>query len=166
MSDFYGVMFVLKVLTVYFTRSGNTEKVVKKIHESIGGDVELISEPVSRKGIVGWLRSGSGNSKREVAEINETQYDPANYDLVILASPIWAGSVSSPMRGYMTENREKLGKTAVFLSNDSGSVDDAFTEIHELLVNPPLVERSLQRSKIKTEFESTVKAFIEGVSKL
>ncbi len=166
MLDFYGEVFVLKVLTVYFTRSGNTEMVVKKIHESVGGDVELISEPVSRKGLVGWLRSGSGNSKREVAKINETQYDPANYDLVILASPIWAGAVSSPMRGYMTENREKLSRTAVFLSNDSGAVDDAFVEIHGLLVNPPLVEGSLQRSKIKTEFESTVNAFIEGVSNI
>lgn len=140
--------------------------VVKKVHESIGGDVELISEPTSRKGIVGWLRSGRGNSKREVAKINEIQYDPEDYELVILASPIWAGVMSSPMRGYMTENREKLGRTAVFLSNDSGSVDAAFKEIRGLLVNPPLVEGSLQRSKIKTEFESTVKAFIEGLSKL
>lgn len=156
----------MKVLTVYFTRSGNTEMVVKKIHESVGGDVELISELTNRKGIIGWLRSGRGNSKREVAKINETQYDPANYELVILASPIWAGAVSSPMRGYMTENREKLGSTAVFLSNDSGSVDAAIDEIRVLLVNPPLVEGSLQRSKIKTEFESTVKAFIENLSKL
>jgi flavodoxin len=158
--------FDLKTLTVYFTRSGNTEMVVKKIHESIGGEVELISEQVSRKGIVGWLKTGSGNAKREVAEIGETQYDPADYDLVILASPIWAGTVSSPMRGYIAENREKLGRTAVFLTNDSGAVDNAFVEIRELLVNPPLVEGSLQRSKIKTEFKSTVDTFVKGVSSL
>lgn len=159
-------MLDLKVLTVYYTRSRNTERVVKKIHKSLGGDIEHISEPRSRKGIIGWLKSGSGNSKREVAKINKTQYDPADYDLVILASPIWAGVVSSPMRGYMTENRKKLVRTAVFLSNDSGSVDNAFVEIHELLDNPPLVEGSLQRSKIKTEFESTVNTFIEGISNL
>ena len=49
----YWEVFDLKVLTVYFTRSGNTERVVKKIHEAIGGDVELITESVNRKGIVG-----------------------------------------------------------------------------------------------------------------
>jgi hypothetical protein len=140
--------------------------VVKKIHKCIGGDLELISEQVSRKGFIGWLKSGSGNSKREVAKIDKTQYDPADYDLVILASPIWAGTVSSPMRGYIKENGEKLERTALFLSNDSGEVDNAFLEIHELLVKPPIIEGSLQRSKIKTEFESTVNTFIESISSL
>jgi len=162
----YWEVFDLKVLTVYFTRSGNTERVVKKIHESIGGDVELITESVNRKGIVGWLKTGSSNSKREVGQIGETMYDPADYDLVILASPIWAGTVSSPMRGYLTKNREKLNRTAVFLSNDSGVVDKAFLEIRGMLNNPPLVEGSLQRSKIKSEFESTVNTFIVDVSSL
>ena len=54
----------MKALIVYFTRSGNTEKVVKKIQESLKGDIELIKEPVNRKGIIGWIKSGSGNSKR------------------------------------------------------------------------------------------------------
>ena len=157
---------VLKVLTVYFTRTGNTERVVKKVHESVGGDVELIKEPVSRKGILGWIRSGGQNSRREAAEITPPQYDPTDYDLVILASPIWAGAVSSPMRGYMMENRDKLSKTAVFLSNDSGDVENALSEIHEILLNQPLVEGSLQRSKIKTEFESTVSAFIDKITSL
>ena len=156
----------MKALTVYFTRSGNTEMVVKKIHESIGGDVEQISEQTNRKGIVGWLKTGGGNAKREVAKIDATRYDPGEYDLVILASPIWAGSVSAPMRGYITLNRDKLKKTAVFLGNDSGAVEKAFEEINELLVNPPLVVGSLQRAKIKTEFESTVHNFIEGISNL
>jgi hypothetical protein len=140
--------------------------VVKKILESIGGDVELITESVNRKGIIGWLKTGSSNSKREVGKIDETLYDPEDYDLVILASPIWAGTVSSPMRGYIMKNREKLGRTAVFLSNASGVVEKAFIEIRRLLVNPPLVEGSLQESKIKSEFESTVNAFIGDVSSL
>ena len=104
----------MKILTVYYTRSGNTERVVKRIHESLDGDFELISEPTSRKGILGWLRSGGENSRRTVAEINPPKYDPGDYDLVILASPIWAGLVSAPMRGYMVRNKDKLKKTAVF----------------------------------------------------
>ena len=151
---------------MYFTRSGHTERVVKKIQESVGGDVELITESVNRKGIVGWIKTGGSNSKREVGPIGETQYDPEDYELVILASPIWAGTVSSPMRGYITKNRDKLSRTAVFLSNDSGVVENAFIEIRELLINPPLVEGSLQRSKIKAEFESTVNTFIGDITTL
>ena len=154
----------MKILTVYYTRSGNTERVAKRIHESLGGDIELISEPTNRKGVLGWLRSGGQNSQRMVSEINAPKYDPSEYDLVILASPIWAGAVSAPMRGYMVGNKEKLEKIAVFLSNDSGDVENALAEIYEILDNPPLAEGALQRSKISTEFESTVSAFIDKIN--
>ena len=156
----------MKVLTVYYSRSGNTEKAAKRIHESLGGDIELISEPTNRKGILGWLRSGGQNSQRKVAEINPPKYDPGEYDLVVLASPIWAGMVSAPMRGYMVENKEKLKKTAVFLSNDSGIVEKALAEIHEILGKSPLVEGSLQRSKINTDFDSALSVFIEKINAL
>lgn len=155
----------MNVLTVYYTRSGNTERVAKRIHESLGGDLELISEPKSRKGMLGWLRSGRENSSKKVAEINPTQYDPGEYELVILASPIWAGLVSAPMRSYMMENKGKLKRTAVFLSNDSGVVEKALTEIHEIL-GVPLVEGSLQRSKIAAEFDSAVSGFIDKINAL
>ena len=156
----------MKFLIVYVTRTGNTEKIAKKVQEALGGDIELITEKMNRKGIIGWMKTGSQNSKRTVGEINPTEYDPSEYDLVILASPVWAGSVSAPMRGYMTQNAGKLTRTAVFLTNDSGQVGDAFTEIREILQNSPEVEGSLQRSKAKDEFDSTVSAFIDGISAL
>ena len=156
----------MKFLTVYMTRTGNTERVARKVSEALGGDIELITETVNRKGIIGWMRSGGQNSRREAAEIDPTQYDPSDYDLVVLASPVWAGAVSAPMRGYMAQNAEKLVKTAIFLSNDSGDVEEAFAEIRELLPSKPLVEGTLQRSKIKANFEQTVTAFIEEVSSI
>jgi flavodoxin len=156
----------MMLLTVYVTRTGNTEKVAKKVHEALGGDIELITEQINRKGIIGWIRTGSQNSKRAVVEINPTEHDPSEYDLVVLASPVWAGAVSAPMRGYMTLNAEKLTRTAVFLSNDSGEVEDALGEIRGILPNRPVVEGALQRSRIKDEFESTVSAFIDEISSL
>ena len=105
----------MRYLTVYVTRTGNTERVARKVFETLGGNIELITEPVNRKGIIGWMRSGGQNSRREAAEIDPTQYNPSDYDLVILASPVWAGAVSAPMRGYMTQNVGKLVKMAVFL---------------------------------------------------
>ena len=166
MRVFYPEVVVLKVLIVYFTRTGNTERVVKKIHEAIGGDIELITEPTSRKGIIGWIRSGGQNSKREAAKINPVKYDPSDYDLVVLASPVWAGAMSAPMRGYVINNSSKLVKTAVFLTNDSGEVEAAFNEIRGILPNKPLVEGELQRSKIKTDFEDTFQCFIDKITGL
>ena len=154
----------MKFLTVYISRTGNTERVARKVFKALGGDIELITEQMNRKGIIGWMRSGGQNSRREAAEIDPLQFNPSDYDLVVLASPVWAGAVSAPMRGYMTQHAEKLVKTAVFLSNDSGDVEEAFAEIRKILLNKPLVEGALQRSKIKSKFEQSVTAFIERIS--
>ncbi len=156
----------MRFLTVYVTRTGNTERVARKVFETLGGNIELITEQMNRKGIIGWMRTGRQNSQRMAAEIDPTHYNPSDYDLVVLASPVWAGAVSAPMRGYMTQNAEKLVKTAVFLTNDSGEVDDAFAEIREILPNRPVVEGALQRSKIKVNFEQTVTAFIDEISSI
>jgi len=156
----------MRFLTVYVTRTGNTERVARKIYETLGGSIELITEKVNRKGIIGWIRTGRQNAQKEAAEIDPTEYDPLGYDLVILASPVWAGSVSAPMRGYMTLNAGKLTRIAVFLTNDSGDVEDAFAEIYKILPNNPVVEGSLQKSRIEDEFDSTVSAFIEEISSL
>ena len=48
----------MRYLTVYVTRTGNTERVARKVFETLGGNIELITEPVNRKGIIGWMRSG------------------------------------------------------------------------------------------------------------
>ena len=156
----------MRFLTVYVTRTGNTERVARKVYETLGGSIEVITEKLNRTGIIGWIRTGRQNAQKEAAKIDPTEYDPSEYDLVILASPVWAGSVAAPMRGYMTLNAGKLTRTAVFLTNDSGSVKDAFAEIHKILPNNPVVEGSLQRSRIKDEFDSTVSAFIDEISSL
>ena len=59
-----------------------------------------------------------------------------------------------------------LERTAVFLSNDSGDVENVFSEIRGMLGSPPLVEGSLQNSKISAEFESTVAAFVDKINAL
>jgi len=156
----------LKVLTVYITRTGNTEKVAKKLNKSLGGDIELLTEPMNRKGILGWIRTGRQNAQRSMAVINPMKYDPSEYDLVILASPIWAGSISAPLRTYLVQNSNKLTKTAVFLTNDGGNVEVAWEEVHELLPTNPLVESDLQRSKMASDFDETVQRFLENISGL
>jgi len=43
----------MRFLTVYVTRTGNTERGARKIYETLGGSIELITEKVNRKGIIG-----------------------------------------------------------------------------------------------------------------
>src|SRR5512136_2440098 len=108
-----------KILVVYYSRSGNTQRLCEDVAKELGADIEGIQDVKSRKGLFGWLRSGSEASRRKLPEIRPFGKDPAQYDLVVLGTPVWAGVMASPLRTWLNANKAKL-KAVAFLTT-SGS---------------------------------------------
>jgi flavodoxin len=80
----------LKSLVVYYTRTGNARFVAETIAAEVGADIEEVIDLKKRSGILGWLRGGSDARKGKETEITQTQKVPANYDLIVVGTPIWA----------------------------------------------------------------------------
>jgi flavodoxin len=57
-------------LTVYYTRTGNTEKIAKEISELIGSELIEIQDNRNRGGLLGWLRSGMESARKVTPEIS------------------------------------------------------------------------------------------------
>ncbi|MCW4051275.1 MAG: hypothetical protein NWE89_16240 [Candidatus Bathyarchaeota archaeon] len=155
----------MKTLIVYFTRTGNTKKIVDILQKELEGDVETVTEESSRQGILGWLKSGGqGGSKADIP-INPLKAAPSDYELVVMASPVWAGNMSAPMRAFIKKYKETLPKTAVFLTRDSPDVSEAFTDIDELLSKKPLAHGEANRRVIQAdEHHEAVKQFLEKLT--
>lgn len=88
-----------KVLVAYYSRSGITKRVAEYLSRSFGFDLDEISSG-SRKGLFGYVKSGyeSASNKKPRIFFNK---NPDDYDLVIVGTPVWAGTVSSPVRSYL-----------------------------------------------------------------
>jgi flavodoxin len=102
-----------KVLVVYFSRSGHTRSAAESIARALDADLEEITEARSRSGIRGWLRSGFEATFRRAARIHQPRRDPSSYDLVVIGSPTWSASVSSPVRAFLSRNAGRIAKIAV-----------------------------------------------------
>ena len=48
----------MKILCVYYSRTGKTEKLIEEIAQELGCEKVKLSDGVNRAGLVGWLRSG------------------------------------------------------------------------------------------------------------
>ena len=107
-------MTTQRCLIVYYSRTGTTRKVAEALSEVLGCDIEEIVEPRSRMGIFGYIRSAAEARRQSRVAIAEPKRDPASYDLVIVGTPVWAWSLSSPVRSWLTTMRGRLPDVALF----------------------------------------------------
>ena len=122
-----------RVLVVFHSRSGTTRRIARAIADSLEADVEEIIDLKARAGLFGYLGAGHDAIRRRCTPIGDLARDPAEYDLVIVGSPVWAGRMSSPVRSYLDRNRGKF-KSAGFFCTCGGINNDAalFADMAEI----------------------------------
>lgn len=126
------------VLILYFTRSGTTEKLATRLAEKLGADLELIRPDISYSGLGGYLKGIWHSLTRRVPTVDR-QYDPAKYATVIMGSPVWAGRLSAPARGYLARFGAQLGSLAAFWVSGSGAAYPALSAEIKRLTGHALV---------------------------
>ena len=151
------------MLTVYYSRSGNTRKVAEAISKNIGGDIEEITEPHGRGGPIGWLRSGREATGEMTASINPPKNDPAGYDLVIVGTPIWGGKLSSPVRAYLSKVAGKTRRVAFFVTMAGNDASMAYAAMEKML-GRPVATLSITQAELKSSvYVDKVNRFLENL---
>ncbi len=104
------------VLVVYFSRSGHTRVLAEGIARALGADLEEIRDATDRAGLAGWLRCAVEAQLGVSTEIAPSRHDPGRYEAVVVGGPVWAASVSSPIRTWLWMHRDRLPALACFAS--------------------------------------------------
>lgn len=110
-------------LIVYYSGTGKTKKVCEKLQEMLNCDIEAIKDNTKRTGVLGFVKSGFQAFRGLTCDIEPAKTDSSKYDMVILATPVWAGHVSSPVRTYAYDNKQKF-KSVAFLCTQKGNGND------------------------------------------
>ena len=118
------------ILCVYYSRTGNTEKLMQEIAADLNGELLKLDDGVDRSGLRGWLRSGLQAMSRRLPAVKppETELPLSIYDLVIIGTPVWAGRCSSPVRSFLVEYGNELRQVAYVITRSS---DVHYEEIFE-----------------------------------
>jgi hypothetical protein len=141
----------MQALVVYYSRTGHTKAVGEEIAKALSGDSEEIVDTTNRSGPLGWLTSGREGSGRKLAKIQPAKKDTSQYDIVIIGTPIWASNMSSPVRTYLTENKEKIKNIAFFCTEGSSGAEKAFTEMEEAIGQKPKATLVITATDIRAE---------------
>ena len=158
-----------KVLVAYFSASGVTEKVAKKVAESTAADVyEIKPEVKYTKSDLNWMNKKSRSS----VEMNDKSFRPAmvcgdidisKYDTICLGFPIW-WYVAPTIVNTFLENYDFSGKKIIlFATAGSSKFGDTVAELEPSASNAEFVETDVLTGIIT---ESKINNLIELIQKL
>jgi len=154
----------MKILVVVYSRTETTLSVAEKIASELQADIEVIEDKTDRKGILSVLRSGYEALRKEIPPIAEPKYNPSDYELIIIGTPIWAGRMSSPVRAYLSRFRGHFQQVAFFATSAGGGHGKALAEMGELAAAKPLATVEITSKQIKRGKEvEALEAFLETV---
>jgi flavodoxin len=153
-----------KILVAYYSRTGTTRTVARALASRLGGDIEEIVDTKNRQGIFGWLGAGRDASKKSKTVIAPIQKNPADYDLVILGTPVWAWNMTPAIRTYIIQNREKFRQVAFFCTMGKNGDVKTFSGMAELCGKKPLAAMALRTEEVKiNQYHSAVNKFLAGL---
>lgn len=151
-----------KVLVAYYSRTGVTRTVALEIAARLDADVEEIRDTTTKRtGLFGYFRCGREALGKRLAPIERPTVNPAPYDLVILGTPVWGSHMSSPMRSYLTAQRDKLGRVATFCTQGGNGGEKVLEEMAELASKRPLATLVLRQVDVlKSRYAQRLDAFV------
>jgi flavodoxin len=79
----------MKILVVYYSKTGTTRKLAERIAAQLNADVESIVDTKKRSGLIGWLVGGRDGMRKISTTIDPVSKNAADYDLVLIGGPLW-----------------------------------------------------------------------------
>jgi len=162
-----------KCLIITYSRTGNTRKVADSLYAKIesenifsGVDREIIVENSKRKGLFGFVKSGYEAVAKKCPRIGPLKYNPDNYEVIILATPTWAGTMASPIRAYITIFRDILAEKPCFILSTTGDPEYKNTHLQfkDLLNHIPFTLSIPEKNILENSFDDELNSFISHLS--
>lgn len=125
----------MKTVIIFYSLSGKTRKIAEHISRECGGDLIEV-RPRKPYSLFTAILPGCPRAKKGIADpvIPET-IDVSGYDLVILATPVWAGSTTPVIHGALNALIGTSGKKAFLVATCGGSPGGAFDQMKPALTS-------------------------------
>ena len=119
-----------KKAIVYYSYGNNTKKIVDEILKVINADVyEIKPKTPFIDDYETFVRQEENKQgQEEIIEIENTNIKLKEYDTIILGTPVWWYTMSSPIRSFLKQN-DLTGKTIIPFATNGGDVGTTFEDI-------------------------------------
>lgn len=138
-----------KTLVAFHSRGGSTRRIAEEIADAVGGDLEEIVALRPSAGFGSLLRDGLGSLAGTSPPIDRPRLSRADYELLVLASPVWMRRVATPVRSYLRMQRASLpAAVGLVCTSRRPGVGHAFEDMARLCGTTPRATLALSAHDI------------------
>lgn len=129
-----------RILVVFYSRSGTTAEFAGRVAAELEGDCERLQdvEFLRRLGPIGFVRSILDVVFRRPAHLQPMTHTLADYDVVLVGTPVWAGRASTPVSTWLSQHGHEVRTTAFFCTMGGRGSEDTFAQMQQLAQNAPI----------------------------
>ncbi len=125
----------MKSIVVFYSLEGNTRLIAQAIAEATGAALLELrpKREIPKKGFGKFFYGGKSVMLHEQPELQNEFPDFAEYDTVLIGTPIWAGSFSAPVNTFLKTQSLVGKKIALFACHKGGGANKCFENLKKKL---------------------------------
>lgn len=127
----------MKAAIVFFSLDGNTAHAAGKLGQMLNADLfQLIPEKKYPDNTFSkYFFCGMSAVLGKAPNLTPYRFDPTLYDLIILGTPVWAGTFAPPLRTFLRANSLAGKHVALFACCSGGNAEKCFADMKKEVGN-------------------------------
>ena len=111
-----------KILVVYYSLTGNNKYIAEIIKEKVNADILELkpTKELNPKGAMKFLWGGFQATMHKKPELEPINLDPLSYDIIFIGTPVWAWTISPPVRTFLSKYDFSGKNVALWISSGGG----------------------------------------------
>ena len=123
-----------KILVAFFSRSGNTRRIAKQIHQQISGsvfEIQVVNNyPADYNDVLARAKQEILSGTKPV--LNAKVQDIENYDVIFIGYPNWWNTFPAPVLSFLTEYDFDSKTIIPFCTHGGGGSGHSFSDLARL----------------------------------
>ena len=152
----------MKAAVIFYSLSGNTAYVAERIKERLNADLIPLrpKQEYPKRGLIKFYQGGKSAVRAEEPELIPCSADLQSYDVLILGTPVWAGTFTPPMRTFLKQNRNilKEKKVAVYVCCSGGGGFKTIDKIRQFMEIASFIQEAVLIDPLEKETDTSEKA--------
>ncbi len=154
-----------RLLVVHYSRTGATRRLAGHLARVLGADEAVIVPERDYAGASGLARAALDTLAARTPALAPLKVDPADYDLVLVGTPIWLRHISPPVRAFLEDAKSRLQDYACFYTGGEFGLAEAGENMARIVGRSPAAVLDMdRREEGRASYDDKIAAFIRELA--